>query len=93
MKGEFDNLRNETLSNGRQFSFITSGDTSCMKLLMESLDKNGAIIKTAQFDSNVAMRAKLHEFATEICALSDEELERLYSYSVSLLQGETGKYW
>ena len=82
MKGEFDNLRNETLSNGRQFPYITSGDANCMKLLMESLDKNGAIIKTSQFDSNIAMRAKLHAFSTALCALSDDELERLYSYSI-----------
>ena len=87
MKYDFDNLRNETLSNGRQFSFITSGDANCMKLLMESIDTNGAIIKTSQFDSNVAMRAKLHAFANALSALSYDELERLYSYSMSLLQG------
>ena len=87
MKDDFDKLRNETLSNGRQFSFITSGDTNCMKLLMESINTNGAFIKTAQFDSNVAMRAKLHTFANELCALSSDELERLYSYATFLLQG------
>ena len=85
--GEFDNLRSETLSNGRKYPFIVSGDTNCIKLLMESIHKNGAFIKSSQFENDITLRAMLHRFESRLCSLSDFDLQRLYSYSVLLLSG------
>ena len=88
LKAKFDALRNENIPQGRNSSgFIVAGDSGCMALLMSSINKNGACIKTNQFDSNRALRAKLHKFSSELSLLSTDKLEALYNYSLSLLNG------
>ena len=89
LKKTFESLQNENISKVPDSSgFIVSGDSGCMKLLMSSINKNGANIKTSQFDTNVTFRAKLHKFSSEVSVLSTDKLETLYSYSVSLLYGK-----
>ena len=88
LKKKFNALRNEDISKVPGSSgLIVFGDNNCIKMLMSSIDKERAYFNARRFEGNVTLRAKLHQFSSEVSSLSADKLEALYSYSLSLLKG------
>lgn len=88
LKKKLNDLRDEDISKVPGSSgLIVFGDNDCLKMLMSSIDKERAYINARRFERNVTLRAKLHQFSSELSSLSTDKLEALYSYSLSLLKG------
>ena len=82
-KKTFENLQNEGLPKG----IILNGDRNCMDWLIKAVDSS--YYKKKQDLPETKIKQGRHRVESLLSSMTEDELERLYVYSLSLINSET----